>query len=292
MKIATIDIGGTGVKFASMTRQGDLTSKQSMATPPSLEELLDWLDQCLSEEDFAGIALSVPGAVNQATGVIEGFSAVPYIHGFSWYQALERYGLPIHLENDANCVGLSELLVHPELQTAACVVIGTGIGGSMIIDGKLHRGPHGLGGEFGYMILAEPGEKLGNWSQLASTGSLVRHVKEKTGSEDWDGRKIYQAAQAGDAICQAAIARMNRNVAQGLLNIQYLFDPDIISIGGSISQNPAFIAGVKDAVAAYVAAYEEYSIAPEIVACSYQADANLYGALVNWLQEEGQWHSL
>lgn len=289
MKIATFDIGGTGVKFASMTEQGELLSKQTTTTPDSLEELLSWMDECLVTEDFAGIAMSVPGAVNQERGVIEGYSAVPYIHGFSWYGRLGHYQLPIHLENDANCVGLSELLAHPELTNAACVVIGTGIGGSMILDGKLHRGPHGLGGEFGYMTLVTPGEKLGNWSQLASTGSLVRYVNEETGQSDWDGRKIYQAASEGHLICQQGIDRMNRNVAQGLLNIQYLIDPDVISIGGSISQNPDFIAGVKTAVAELVESYEEYTVAPEILACTYDADANLYGALVNWLKEEEQW---
>ena len=197
--------------------------------------------------------------------------------------------MPVHLENDANCVGLSELLAHPELENAACVVIGTGIGGAMIINGKLHRGRHSLGGEFGYMTTLAPAEKLNNWSQLASTGNMVAYVVEKSGQTDWDGRKIYQEAAAGNALCQEAIERMNRNLAQGLLNIQYLIDPDVISLGGSISQNPDFIQGVRSAIAYYVERYEEYSVAPEILACTYKGEANLYGALVNWLQEEGQW---
>ena len=125
MTIATIDIGGTGIKFASLTPDGKILNKTSIPTPESLEDLLAWLDQCLSEQDYSGIAMSVPGAVNQETGVIDGFSAVPYIHGFSWYEALSSYQIPVHLENDANCVGLSELLAHPELENAACVVIGT-----------------------------------------------------------------------------------------------------------------------------------------------------------------------
>ena len=169
MTIATIDIGGTGIKFASLTPDGKILEKASTATPETLEELLAWLDQRLSERDYRGIAMSVPGAVNQETGVIEGISAIPYIHGFSWYEALAHHQLPIHLENDANCVGLSELLAHPEIENAACVVIGTGIGGAMIINGKIHRGRHGLGGEFGYMTTIEPAENLNNWSQLAST---------------------------------------------------------------------------------------------------------------------------
>ena len=58
---------------------------------------------------------------------------------------------------------------------------------------------------------------------------MVRYVIEKSGQTDWDGRKIYQEAAAGNTLCQEAIERMNRNLAQGLLNIQYLIDPDVIS---------------------------------------------------------------
>lgn len=289
MVIATVDIGGTGIKFAAMSKEGEILDKQEIATPDDLDGLLDWLKMLLSKRDYQGIAMSVPGAVDRKTGTIGGISAVPYIHGFSWYDKLASYELPIHLENDANCVGLSELLAHPELENAACVVIGTGIGGAMIVNGRLHRGKHHLGGEFGYMTTLAPAEKLNNWSQLASTGNMVRYLAEKSGQTDWNGRKIYQEAEAGNTLCQEAIERMNRNLAQGLLNIQYLFDPDVISLGGSISQNKTFIEGVRSAISYYVDRYEEYSVTPEIVACTYQGEANLYGALVNWLQEEGQW---
>ncbi|EGP65789.1 ROK family protein [Streptococcus sp. oral taxon 056 str. F0418] len=289
MVIATVDIGGTGIKFAAMSKEGEILDKQEIATPNDLDGLLNWLKMLLSKREYQGIAMSVPGAVDRKTGTIGGISAVPYIHGFSWYDKLASYELPIHLENDANCVGLSELLAHPELENAACVVIGTGIGGAMIVNGRLHRGKHHLGGEFGYMTTLAPAEKLNNWSQLASTGNMVRYLAEKSGQTDWNGRKIYQEAEAGNTLCQEAIERMNRNLAQGLLNIQYLFDPDVISLGGSISQNKTFIEGVRSAISYFVDRYEEYSVTPEIVACTYQGEANLYGALVNWLQEEGQW---
>ena len=101
---------------------------------------------------------------------------------------------------------------------------------------------------------------------------MVRYVIGKSGQTDWDGRKIYQEAEAGNALCQEAIERMNRNMAQGLLNIQYLIDPDVISLGGSISQNPDFIQGVKKAVDYFVDTYEEYTVAPVIQACTYHAD--------------------
>ena len=63
---------------------------------------------------------------------------------------------------------------------------------------------------------------------------------KKSGQSDWDGRKVYQEAAAGNALCQEAIERMNRNLAQGLLNIQYLIDPDVISLGGSYQSEPRF----------------------------------------------------
>ena len=100
---------------------------------------------------------------------------------------------------------------------------------------------------------------------------------------------FYSYSGFGFYLEQNHLARINRNLAQGLLNIQYLIDPDVISLGGSISQNPEFIKGVQKAVDAFVERYEEYTIAPVIQACTYRADANLYGALVNWLQEENQW---
>ena len=101
-------------------------------------------------------------------------------------------------------------------------MIGTGIGGAMIINSKLHRGRHGLGGEFGYMTAIEPAEKLNNWSQLASTGNMVRYVIEKSGQSDWDGARCTKREQQAMPFAREAIERMNRNLAQGLLNIQYL----------------------------------------------------------------------
>ena len=286
MVIATIDIGGTSIKFASMTAKGQLLKRHVLPTPNSWGEFEAWLDECMAEESYEGLAISAPGAVNQETGVIAGTSAVPFIHGFSWYEVLSKYKIPISLENDANCVGLSELLARPDLKNVACVVIGTGIGGALIFNGRLHRGKHDLGGEYGYMVLRKPKEDLGNWSRMASTGALVRYVKEQKKEKDWNGQKIYQAAAKGDIICQRAIEHMNYYLALGILNIQYCFDPDLICLGGSISQNPLFLGGVQKQMVELVAKYEEYVLVPEVVTCTYKADANLYGALVHWLQRQ------
>ncbi len=95
------------------------------------------------------------------------------------------------------------------------------------------------------MTTIEPAEKLNNWSQLGFLQkNMVRYVIEKknSGQTDWDGRSVYQEAAAGTFF---AIERMNRNLAQGLLNIQYLIDPDVISLGGSISRTQILSKGCK-----------------------------------------------
>ncbi|MFX3997926.1 ROK family protein, partial [Streptococcus suis] len=73
-------------------------------------------------DGLEAISLSIHGAVDIETGVIQGLSAVPYIHGVAWYELLSQYGCPVYMENDANCVGLSELDVYDQLSTISCVV--------------------------------------------------------------------------------------------------------------------------------------------------------------------------
>src|SRR5699024_1216495 len=102
-----------------------------------------------------GIAISAPGAVTDG-GMINGGSAIPYIHGPNIKAMIEtRTGLTVHIENDANCVALAEIWkgAAKTKKDVAVVVIGTGIGGALVKDGVIHKGGNLHGGEFGYMIL-------------------------------------------------------------------------------------------------------------------------------------------
>ncbi|AWL26698.1 ROK family protein [Streptococcus suis] len=288
MVVACFDIGGTGIKAALIGSDKQINHRQEWATPASLAELLALMDSVIQPVDgLEAISLSIPGAVDLETGVIQGLSAVPYIHGVSWYELLSQYGCPVYLENDANCVGLSELAVDDQLSTFACVVCGTGIGGALIVDRKLIRGKQGFGGEFGYMLIATGKEPLKNWSQLASTGSLVRQVASQyeEAVEDWNGKRIFELAEQGDEVCQLAIEEMTRNLAYGILNISYFLEPEVLAIGGSISQNPVFIQAIQEQLEAIQREYpEEFPYLPAIRACHYQQDANLMGAYMKTLQ--------
>lgn len=288
MKVVCFDIGGTGVKSAIIGENLELTHQRHIQTPEALSDLLDFMHQCISQEEITAISISFPGSIDQKTGQISGLSAVPYIHNISWYDLLADHGLPVYLENDANCVGLSQLAVNKKVQNFACVVCGTGIGGALVIDRKVVRGPKAYGGEFGYMIIGGMAEPIRNWSSLASTGSLVRAVQEnpKRSNQKWNGRKIFEAAGEGDLVCLAAIDRMTKNMAVGLMNLYYFCDPEIIYMGGGISQNPIFIELVQEQLDNLVETYADFPVAPRIAPCYYHQDANLIGAYINAKQNK------
>ncbi|WP_303972719.1 ROK family protein [Streptococcus merionis] len=286
MAVMCFDIGGTGVKSAVIDQDKQIRQKESIPTPDNLDGLLDWMDSCLKKTDVEAISISFPGAVDPIAGIIGGISAVEYIHGVSWYELLSRYQLPIFMENDANCVGLSQLAMEESSDTFFCVVCGTGIGGAVIIDRRLIRGPKAYAGEFGCMVLGGYEPPVQNWSQIASTGSLVRYVKRhsQTKNQNWNGRKIFEEAQNGDSVCQEAVEQMVQNFALGLMNLYYVLDPEVIYIGGGISQNEVFIAMVQAKLQQMVAEYDGFPEVPLIQSCSFHQDANLMGAYMNTLQ--------
>lgn len=285
MTVACFDVGGTGVKFAKIDQNLSLKDKAESATPKSLEELMAFMSQCLEQKDFTAISISFPGAIDKKTGIIMGISAVPYIHGPSWYKLLASYKVPIFMENDANCVGLSQMAISKDIQNFICVVCGTGIGGALIINRHLIAGPKAYAGEFGCMIIDRQEKPMQNWSQLASTASLVRRVEATSERNlDWNGRLIFEEAAKGDQVCQKAIDRMVNNMAIGMMNLYYFCDPEKIFLGGGISQNEAFIHLLEEKLTDLANTYDGFPVVPAIEACHYHQDANLIGAYMNTFQ--------
>ncbi|WP_369351264.1 ROK family protein [Streptococcus hillyeri] len=288
MVVACFDIGGTGLKSALIASDLQLINYQQIDTPQTLEGLLSYMDTIIRQKGVTAISLSVPGAINYSDGTIGGLSAIPYIHGVSWYELLAEYQLSIYLENNANCVGLSELASDTTVKSCACIVVGTGIGGALIVNRQLLRGARSYGGEFGYMMLKGMYFPLKNWSQLASTGSLVRRVRAHPLEKyhQLNGKAIVDMAEKGDLVCQEALTSMIDVLCQGLLNLHYILDPELLCIGGSISQNEYFIQKVNDRLQQLQQLFpEDLPQIPTIKACTYTNTANLIGAYMNTLQE-------
>lgn len=285
MNLVAIDIGGTTIKLATWNGK-ELKDIHSVDTPATLEEFYDVLTIAVNDikktTPVEGVAISSPGAVNKKTGVIEGASALPYIHNFEIVPELEkRFGLPVSIENDANCAALGELAdgAGKGCESMAFFVIGTGIGGSIIINQKIWHGAHLFGGEFGFMLI--DGKQL---SGLASPVSMAKEYNKRTG-KDFDGKTVFELADAADTIAQEERHKMLNSLAQAIFNIQHSFDPEKIVLGGAISNNPELIPLLNDEIADIRNNMDITTLKPELDLCTLKGSANLRGAVYDFEQE-------
>ncbi|KRM91986.1 ROK family protein [Liquorilactobacillus cacaonum] len=287
-KLAVVDIGGTTIKFATWD-ESRLLDIHRIQTPSDLTSFYDLLateiEKIKEKIDIVGVAISSPGAVNKVSGVIEGASAIPYIHNFDMQSKLKKiFDLPVTLENDANCAALAELAVGAgeKNQSLAFLVIGSGVGGTVVIDRKIWHGAHLFGGEFGYM-LADDEHTLSN---LGSPVELGKWYQQKTGKKA-SGKKVFELAKQDDLIAKEGIERMISVLATAVYNIQYSFDPEKIIIGGSISENPELLNMIDEKIAIIRRKVGIASIKPIVEACQYKGEANLRGAVEDYITTQG-----
>ncbi|RZI48033.1 ROK family protein [Lactococcus kimchii] len=285
MALLTIDIGGTSIKYARFT-EGRLGDQGAFATPDNLEDFYQHLtaivEQFRENTDICGVAISAPGAVNKRSGVIEGASALPYIHNFNIQAELEkRFGLPVSIENDANCAALAEVNfgVAKGLSDVLFLVLGTGVGGAVVVDGKVHHGKHLFGGEFGFMLM----DDRHSFSELGTTIRMAERYNKRTG-ENLDAIAIFEKAFAGDEIAQEERDVFVFNVAKGIFNLQYSFDPELIIIGGGVSQADWLIPTLQKELVRLVELNKDAEMLPQITVCAFKNDANLIGAAADFAQ--------
>jgi predicted NBD/HSP70 family sugar kinase len=286
------DIGGTYIKYAVMNEQGMKLEGGKVPTPQEgleffLQNISEIVTQYRQSYAFQGIALSSPGAVDVKSGYIGGSSAIPYIHGVPVTDLIkERTGLDVSIENDANCAALAEgwLGAAKETDYYICIVIGTGIGGSIVMNHTILRGASLHGGEFGYMIMGDPlnNPLRSTWSQVASTNALVQEVERRKSLEkgSLDGEKVFRMATDGDAIANECITIFYKKLAAGIYNIKYALDPEKILIGGGISKRPEVIEGINLELRHLKDEISTLDITVE--ACQFDNDANLIGALFHF----------
>lgn len=284
MDLAAIDIGGTTIKIAAW-KDNQLQDKHAVDTPKDLKSfyqvLTNEVNKIKENTDIKGVAISSPGAVNQKTGIIGGSSAIPYIHNFKIVDELEkRFGLPVSIENDANSAALGELAEGSGkgCDSMAFFVIGTGIGGALIINHKVWHGAHLFGGEFGYMIMGDH-----TLSELASPVSMANRYNERTGKH-LDGKTIFELADQDDPVASDVRQTLIHSLAVAIYNIQHSFDPEKIVLGGGISNNPELIPLLNKEIDRLRDGLDLVTLKPDIVLCKLKSEANLRGAVADFEQ--------
>lgn len=311
------DVGATFVKYAWMTEEGRIEEKGKIPTPNKvgnnvedfLEAIGDIYDQYTCKGDVEGIAMGLPGQVDVERGIVYGGGGLRYMDDVPLGVLLSQRcdGIRVSLENDAKCTALAEVWLGnaKDVQDACVIVFGTGIGGGIIKNRKVHRGNHLLAGEISYCLEGMTREDLSRVTPIEKIISLeesndripfVQAAKCSTFGLAWrvarakgisvdevDGEKIYQWVAKGDSIATQVLEDVYFDIAKMCINLYVIFDPEVILIGGGISAQPAFIQGIQKYIDQLKPLTKVYADI-KIDVCKFLNDSNLLGALYNYKQ--------
>ncbi|WP_380180905.1 ROK family protein [Kalamiella sp. sgz302252] len=289
MKIAAYDIGGTSLKMGVVTEQGNIVAQDKSAIPHFsgehiLSAILAWL---ANHQGCEGVALSVPGYVDPWTGFVTMGGSIRDFDGFAlktWLQ--DKTGLPVSVENDANCALLAErwLGQAQTMRNFLMMTIGTGIGGALFCNGELVRGHRFRAGEFGYLLSERAGAgRLNSYTMNENcTLAVLRRrysvIADKPLAEV-TGEEIFALYDQGDKICQRLVNQFFQDLCSGIYNLAHLFDPECLFLGGGITERPAFIDEIRSHLA-------WYGLSVTIAGASHGNSAGLTGAVYHYLHSQ------
>lgn len=288
-KYITIDIGGTEIKYGILNENEEFLCHYKMKTEASkggnaiLQKVIGIVkDLCEKQEygddEMKGICVSTAGMVDTKTGRIF-YSAplIPEYVGINYKETLEEvFHIPCEVENDVNCAGLAESISGASAgsRISLMLTIGTGIGGCIVMDGKVFHGYSGSACEVGYMHMAG-----GDFQTLGAASILTRKVSEwkNEPQEIWDGYHIFEEAKKGDVLCNKAIDEMTEVLGQGIANICYVLNPEVVVLGGGIMAQEEFLrAKIESFMKKYlVSGIFEHT---KLVFARHRNDAGMLGA--------------
>lgn len=267
-----VDIGGTSIKSAIVSSQGDVISPISLPTEASggrdviAASLLESLKQTIAAADAngiqpTGIGIASAGAIDAKNGTV--FAATENLPGWAGFDLRGfvklHTELPVFVENDAHAAALSELhfgAAHG-LSSFVALTVGTGIGGGVVLEGKLQRGAYGFAGTLGHQTIRFDGRscncgRRGCLEAYVSTAALIHEYRAllQQALPQGDGatlaRSIATLSMGGDLVAQAAYTALAGYLAEGVANIFNILDPEAVIVsGGLIEGQPAFLEKVQ-----------------------------------------------
>ncbi|KQB78752.1 MULTISPECIES: ROK family protein [Clostridium] len=237
----SIDIGGTSIKHGILDENikfitsGEIATEAQKGGKNILEKVINIVSEYKKEYTLSGICISTAGMVDCEKGeIIHASDLIPNYTGTQIKKTLEDiFSIPCEVENDVNCAGLAEYFSGSAKGSSIslCLTIGTGIGGSIIINDRVFHGFSGSACEVGYMNMFKS-----KFEDLGATSILVKKVaKLKNCSENHiDGKLIFEMAKNNDEDCIKAIDEMVDVLGMGIANICYVINPEVVVLGGGI----------------------------------------------------------
>jgi glucokinase len=261
--VFAIDLGGTHLRAATIDEDGHIQFrvKQQTPTADSPEQIVDAIlraarsgkeQAAVADQTITAVSVVVPGSINVAAGLIVKAPNLPCLDGFRLTEALSReLQLPAILENDANAAAVGELWQGAARgrRTIVCVTLGTGVGGGIILDGKLWHGVNDSAAEIGHMCVDPFGGvactcgSRGCLEVYASATAIVRMTREARPrypdsalptSDHLTSEEIYRAGLQGDELALEVFRRMGVYLGIGLANLINILNPEMIVIGGGV----------------------------------------------------------
>jgi fructokinase len=265
-----VDLGGTKIEALALDRDGRERGRRRVPTPrgrygatlAAITTLVEGLERESGEPARVGVGM--PGALSPATGLVKNANSV-WLNGRPLRQDLERLlHRPLRFANDANCFALSEARdgAGESAPVVFGAILGTGTGGGVVVHGRVLGGPNAVAGEWGHNPLPwpRPGEWPGPACYCGRTGCIETYLsgpgisrdhREATG-EDLDAAAIAARAADGDRASEATLARHEERLARALATVINLLDPDVIVLGGGLSNLGRLYRGVPERWGAWV----------------------------------------
>lgn len=312
-----VDLGGTNIAIGIVNEKYEIVKKGSVPTKPERgadpiiedmaalsKKLVADCGLTLDDIEYAGVA--TPGTANSSTGVVEYSNNIPFLN----YPMAEKLsalldGKPVYIENDANAAAKAEAFAGAAkgAKYSVMITLGTGLGGGIVLDGKVYSGFNFAGAELGHTVIEKDGRQCtcgrrGCWEAYSSATGLVNITKDrildarkagrKTSMEEMIGgdidkvsaRTAFTAMKAGDEVAAEVVDEYISYLACGVANIINIFQPNILSIGGGICNEGEYLTKpLLDKVF-----HETYSRAgtpqTKIVIATLGNDAGIIGAAV------------
>ena len=235
-----VDVGGTKIRAGTIARDGSVGRVLDVETPtdgpePLFEALFGVVEQLLADEPGA-IGIGIPMNIDRRTGLALSAANLPLRSLDVGARARERFDLPVGLENDGNATALAEWRCGAArgASDVVALALGTGVGGGLVLDGRLFRG----WAEIGHLVVEADGARCqgnchgyGHLESLVSGEAASRAARELWGAEA-DAHRLVREAEGGDAGARAALGRIGHFLGLAIGSLWNVFSPDVVVVGG------------------------------------------------------------
>ena len=299
-----IDVGGTNIKYGILDHSGILLFNDKVPSNcHCLDEFYQILDKIIRPnlKRIKGIAVSVPGKVDVRTGTVYFGGALPFLNGATIKKTLEdKYHILVGVENDGKSAALAELWLGSlnDVSNSAVIVLGTMVGGGIILDHHLIRGSHFQAGEISFVLDHFRSSGSGQNTIIGNTCSAVKMIEQIATTLDLpdkkDGKRVFEEIIHGNPQAVEIFENYCYQVAQLIMDLQAVIDVEKVAIGGGVSAEMILIREINRQYDKLMLANPVLSktfTRPKLVQAKFRNSANLYGALYALLTQYDKKHN-